>query len=135
MTPDNVFAARRQAREVGDGRQPPADFGVKTGRVLMWKRQEFLKVSELIHHLQRRGTDGVASEISQEIVMLLSHCDIDAGPCEQPAGPATTTMQFYFEHGVFFGIFRLEQCRYCQPGGRTVRDVPGRLAWRFQSGP
>jgi hypothetical protein len=108
--------------------------------LLMRKRQEFLKVVELIHYLQCRGMDGVAPEIAQEIVMFLNHGDVNAGPCEQQPyhqarGPGSYDNAILLRHGGSFGIFRLEQCRYRQPGGRTVRDVPGRLAWRLQSGP
>src|SRR5262249_45090590 len=41
--------------------------------------------TELVHQLQRRGMDGVAAEIAEEVGVLLEHDDVDAGARQQEA--------------------------------------------------
>ena len=47
--------------------------------------QEFVEQSQLVHQFQRRGMDGVAAKIAEEIGVLLQHDDVDAGPRQQEA--------------------------------------------------
>jgi len=53
--------------------------------LLMWTLEEIFEQPELVHHLERRGMDGVAAEVAQEIGMLLEHQDVDAGAGEEEA--------------------------------------------------
>jgi hypothetical protein len=64
------------------------------GRLLVVRQLEKLvEQAELGHDFQRRGVNGVAAEIAQEVGMLLKHDNVDAGARQQeaehpPAGSA-----------------------------------------------
>ena len=47
--------------------------------------RELVEQTELAHHVEGRGMDGVAAEVAQEVAMLLEHDDVDAGAREQEA--------------------------------------------------
>ena len=51
----------------------------------MRQLQELVQQTEFVHQLERRGMDGVAAKIAQEIAVLLQHDDIDAGARQQKA--------------------------------------------------
>ena len=51
----------------------------------MRQLQELVEQAELVHDLERRGMDGVAAEIAQEVAVLLQHDDVDAGARQQEA--------------------------------------------------
>src|SRR5262249_58554753 len=48
----------------------------------MRKLEKLVGVSQLVHQLQRRGMNGIAAEIPQEIAVLLEYHDLDAGASE-----------------------------------------------------
>ena len=62
-----------------------ADDAADLADLLMRQLEEFVEQAELVHHFERRGMDGVAAKVAQEIGMLLQHQDIDAGAGEQKA--------------------------------------------------
>ena len=76
---DDIGATHRQMREIAERYPGVADLARKLEYLLVGQLQEFLEQAELVHHLQRRGMDGVAAEIAEEIPMLFEHDDIDAG--------------------------------------------------------
>src|SRR6266851_4103754 len=53
--------------------------------LLMRPLQKLLKQTELVHRFERRGMDGVAAEVAQEVSMLLENQDLDPGPREEEA--------------------------------------------------
>ena len=57
----------------------------KLRRLSMRQLEELIEQAELVHQLERRGVDGVAAEIAQEIGVLLQHHDVDAGAGQQKA--------------------------------------------------
>ena len=71
--------------EIGDGDALAADIGGQLAHLLMRPLEEFIEQPELGHHLQRRGVDGVAAEVAQEIGVLLEHEHVDARAREQEA--------------------------------------------------
>jgi hypothetical protein len=77
------FAARRQMREISDDDALIADLPGDLAQLVMGPRQEGLEQPQLRHHLERRGVDGVAAEIAQEIGVLLQHDGVDAGARQQ----------------------------------------------------
>ena len=62
-----------------------ADARRELARLLVRPREELVEQAELVHDLQRRGVDGVAAEVAQEVGVLLEHDDVDAGAREQEA--------------------------------------------------
>ena len=54
-------------------------------RPLMWQPEKLIEQTELAHELERRGMNGVAAEIAQEVGMFLQHHHIDARTREQKA--------------------------------------------------
>ena len=78
-------ALRRQMREIGDHDALVADLAGQLAHLLMRPLEEFVEQAELVHDFERRGMDGVAAEVAQEIGVLLQHHDIDAGAGEQKA--------------------------------------------------
>ena len=51
--------------------------------LLMRPLEELVEQPELVHDLERRGMDGVAAEVAEEIGVLLQHRHLDAGAGEQ----------------------------------------------------
>ena len=78
-------AMRRQMREIGEGHALVTDLTRERAHLLMRALEEIVENAELVHDLERRGMDGVAAEIAQEIGVLLQHHDIDAGAGQQEA--------------------------------------------------
>ena len=62
-----------------------ADLARELAHLLMRPLEELVEQAELVHDFERRGMDGVAAEVAQEIGVLLQHHDIDAGAGEQEA--------------------------------------------------
>ena len=62
-----------------------ADLAGEHAQLLMRPLEEVVEQPELIHDLERRGMDGVAAEVAEEIGVLLQHDDLDAGAGEQEA--------------------------------------------------
>ncbi len=56
-----------------------ADLADKALDLAMRQAQERLEQSQFLHQVQRRGMDGVAAEIAQEIRVFLQYDHIDAG--------------------------------------------------------
>ncbi len=88
------LAAGRQVAEIGEDVFTRAEEGADRDRLLVRQPQELLEQAELGHQLERRGMNGVAAEIAQEIGVLPEHDDVDAGtrqeePEHEPAGPAS----------------------------------------------
>jgi hypothetical protein len=93
----------REVAEVGDRDPRVGDPRGQMVDLVVRPPQELLQEAELVHQLQRRGMDGVAAEIAQEIAMLLEHERGDAGPREQqprhhPRRPAAG------DHEVVLGV-------------------------------
>jgi hypothetical protein len=79
------FAPRRQVREVGNRKPRITDLRVEVARFAMRPLQKRIEKSEFVHHLKRRGMDGVAAEVSQEISMLFEDDDVHPGAGEKKA--------------------------------------------------
>ena len=79
------MAVGRQMREIGKDDALVADLSGELAHFLMRALEEIVENAELVHELERRGMDGVAAEIAQEIGVLLQHHDIDAGARQQKA--------------------------------------------------
>src|SRR6516225_494201 len=71
--------------EVGKDNEIVADKAPQLIGLLMRTLEEFFEQPELVHHLERRGMDGVAAEVAHEIGMLLENQDVDAGAGEEEA--------------------------------------------------
>ena len=78
-------AMGRQMGEIGKDDALVADLPGELAHLLMRALEEIVEDAELVHDLERRGMDGVAAEIAQEIGVLLQHHDIDAGAGQQKA--------------------------------------------------
>src|ERR1700682_3423409 len=74
-----------QGAELRHGERESAEFCLERAGFLVRECQELGQQAELMDELERRGVDGVAAEIAQEIGVLLQHGDIDAGPRQQEA--------------------------------------------------
>ena len=58
---------------------------VDLAHLLMRPAQELVEQAELVDQLERRGMDGVAAEIAEEVGVLLEHDHVDAGARQQEA--------------------------------------------------
>ena len=79
------FAVRRQMGKVGERDGGFADLAAEPLDARMRQLEELVEQAELVHQFQRRGMDGVAAEIAQEIGVLFQHRDGDAGARQQEA--------------------------------------------------
>ena len=80
------LAAGRQVAEIGDGISRVAErMRRSVAAFSCGSLQELVEQAELVHQLERRGMDGVAAEIAQEVGVLLEHDDVDAGARQQEA--------------------------------------------------
>ena len=77
------FAAHRQMTEVHHWDSLGANLKAQPRDLLVWNFQEFVEQPKLVHQFERRGMDGVAAEVTQEIGVLLQHDNVDAGAGEQ----------------------------------------------------
>ena len=75
------------------------------GRFLVRQFEEIVEQAEFCHHIERRGMNGVASEIAQEVGMFLEHDDVHAGAREQEAEhePARSPTDDAATRGELFG--------------------------------
>ena len=71
--------------EVGDGDEYAADLGPQYLHLLMRQGEKGLDEPELLHHLEGRGMDGVAAEVTQEVRVLLEHEHVHASAGEEEA--------------------------------------------------
>jgi hypothetical protein len=78
-------AARGKMGEVGEDDHLVADDAADLAHLLVRQLEKRVEESELVHHFERGGMDGVAAEVAQEIGVLLQHQDVDAGAGEQEA--------------------------------------------------
>ena len=56
-----------------------------SSHLLMRQLEEFVEQAEFVDQLERRGMDGVAAEVAQEVLVLFQHDHVDAGPRQQEA--------------------------------------------------
>ncbi len=77
------LAVGRQAREIGERDLGVAEQRVEVIDLVVRQLEELVEQAELAHQLQRRGMDGVAAEIAQEVAVLLQHHDVDAAARQQ----------------------------------------------------
>jgi hypothetical protein len=82
---DDETAPGGKVREVGERDLAVADDAADLAQLLMRSPQEIVEQPELVHQLERRGMDGIAAEVAQEIRVLLEDDDRDAGAAEQKA--------------------------------------------------
>jgi hypothetical protein len=75
----------RQVGEVGDGHALLAELGAELRHFLVRQLQEFVEQAKLVHHVQRRGMDGVTAEVAQEVAVLLQHDAFHPGARQQEA--------------------------------------------------
>jgi hypothetical protein len=67
------LAARRQVAEVCQRHDLGAEAGAQRGELLVGQREKLLENAQLAHELERRGMNGVPSEVAEKIRMLLQH--------------------------------------------------------------
>ena len=79
------LAVGRQMLEVGKDDKVVSDKPSQLVYFLMRSLEEIVEQPELVHHFERRGMDGVAAEVAQEVGMLLEHEDIHTRTCEEKA--------------------------------------------------
>ncbi len=79
------FAVGREMREIGDLHQFITDLRAELAHLLVRPLEELVDQAELIHELERRGMDGVAAEVAEEVLVLFQHDHIDAGPGQEKA--------------------------------------------------
>src|ERR1700683_2393374 len=60
-----------------------SDLRAQLTLLVMRQFQKLPEKSQLVHHLQRRGVDGVSAKIAQKIFVLFQHHDVDTGASEQ----------------------------------------------------
>ena len=72
-------------REIDELHAFVADLTAQPLDLLVRQLEELLEQPELVHQFERRGMDGVAAKVAQEIRVLLEHDDIDAGARQQEA--------------------------------------------------
>ena len=79
---------------VGELQPLGSELGDEARNLLMRQLQELVQQAEVIQHLHGRRMNGIATEITQEIRMLLEHDGLDTGTRQQetqhqPSRPAT----------------------------------------------
>ncbi len=80
------LAAGRQPGEIGEPDAFAADLALGVLHLLMGESQKGIEQPELGQDIHRRGVNGIAAEVAQEIGMLLQHHHVDTGAREQIAG-------------------------------------------------
>ena len=81
----DVFAVRRQMRQIEHPQPLIADLHGKPLDLLMRQLEEFIEQPELVHEFERGRMNGVAAEIAEEIGVLLQHDDIHPGARQEKA--------------------------------------------------
>jgi hypothetical protein len=71
--------------EIRGGELQAAEPRLELAQLLMRQRQELGQEAELMHQLERRGMNGVAAEIAEEIRVLLQHDHVHSGARQQEA--------------------------------------------------
>jgi hypothetical protein len=79
----NETAARRQMREIGERDALLADLTGELAHLLMRPLEKGIEQPKFVRNLKRRGVDGVAPEVAEEIGVFLQHRHVDAGAGEQ----------------------------------------------------
>jgi hypothetical protein len=72
-----------QAREVGRRIGAVGERDLEIGDLAVGERMDPASKVELVHQVESRGVNGVASEVAQEVLVLLEHDDLDALTSEQ----------------------------------------------------
>src|ERR1039457_4265394 len=62
-----------QMRKIGDRKLFASDLSIELTRFVMRQFQKLLEQSQLVHHLQRRGGEGIAAKVTQKIRVLFQH--------------------------------------------------------------
>ena len=76
----------RQVLEMPDDQVVISDLQRHLPHGRMWKCEELVQQSKLVHHFKSRGMDGIAAEITQEVRVLFQHKHVASCPREQQAG-------------------------------------------------
>ena len=84
MSAMNLQCVGRWVKSAIVTRSPPTR-PVSCRDLLVRPLEELVEQAELVHHLERRGMDGVAAEVAEEIRVLLQDDDVDAGTRQQEA--------------------------------------------------
>jgi hypothetical protein len=77
---------RAQVRQVADRIVSPGDADLRLMHPVMRPREEPAEHAELVEHLHRRGVDGVAAEIAEEVGVLLEHPHAHPSAREKQSG-------------------------------------------------
>src|SRR5712675_960949 len=72
-------------REVGKRDGVVANLARDLRQFLMWALEKIFQQAELVHYLERRRMNRIATKVAQEIRVLLEHNNLDAGAREQKA--------------------------------------------------
>ena len=85
---------------------------IDRAQFLVRQLQKVFQQTQFIHHLQRRGMDGVAAEVAKEVLVLLQHCNLHASAgqkvaqhhaCRPPAHNTTSSFHSFRRHSVLPG--------------------------------
>src|SRR5258708_31952044 len=79
------LAAGRQVGEIRESISPTAEICADAARFLVRQLEELVEQTELAHHVEGRGMDGVAADVAQEDAMLLAPVDVHARARETEA--------------------------------------------------
>ena len=78
-------AAGWQMREIGDPHPFAADHAGQVPGLLMRQLEKLLQPAEFADHVECRRMNRVAAKITEKILVLLHHDDVDAGARQQEA--------------------------------------------------
>src|SRR5205814_5790347 len=80
-----------------------AELSGKARDLVVRQLEEIVEQAEFFHHVERRGMDGVAAEIAQEVAVLFEHHDLHARtrqqePQHHARGPAAHDAALGLDH-------------------------------------
>jgi hypothetical protein len=81
----NELGVGGEMSEVAHAERLSADGDGQLGELLMREREELVEQTKLVEELERRGMDGVAAEVAEEVFVFFEDSDIDSGAGEEEA--------------------------------------------------
>src|SRR6516164_3661866 len=70
-------------REICDGHTLVADLAAELLQILVWQFKKVFKQAKFVHDFERRGVNGVAAKVTEEVRVLLQHDNLDASTGEK----------------------------------------------------
>ena len=75
----------RQMRKIGYPERSLSEPCDEVWHFLMWQGEKLIEPAKLVHDAERRGMNGVATKIAQEIAVLFKHDNINSGTRQENA--------------------------------------------------